>query len=436
MAGLLNFKANIFAFLILFIILIHQNKGAVKTKGTKLFCCLCVSVGFELIIDGLGYLFDGKPQHYFFYINHAINFIYYIVSILNSVIWCLYIQYSIQNSFWFISKHKIFFSAPAIIGFFFIFLSPHLHLIYYIDQSNFYRRGPLFILAHLPYLFYMLFSFLNCFIATIKEKEKEKHHLYISLSAIMLFPIIATVIQFYIYISALVWLSYALAVIILFFLLQTTKENALQLQMEHMKYELLEKDVSVMRSQIQPHFLFNALNTISYLCGEDAEKAQTAVQNFSEYLRTNLDSLSNQNPVSFMRELDHVKNYMGIELLRFPKIRILYMPEFTAFELPPLTLQPLVENSVKHGLYGKENGGLIILKSTTDGKNAIITISDDGEGFDPKKPLDTSRTHIGLKNVEKRLYYMCKGSMTIDSAIGKGTKITLTLPLQSQKSDI
>ena len=93
----------------------------------------------------------------------------------------------------------------------------------------------------------------------------------------MLFPIIATVIQFYIYISALVWLSYALAVIILFFLLQTTKENALQLQMEHMKYELLEKDVSVMRSQIQPHFLFNALNTISYLCGEDAEKAHEEI---------------------------------------------------------------------------------------------------------------------------------------------------------------
>ncbi|MGN0817981.1 MAG: sensor histidine kinase [Candidatus Coproplasma sp.] len=196
---------------------------------------------------------------------------------------------------------------------------------------------------------------------------------------------------------------------------------------KEMYAELQEKRIALTRSQIQPHFLYNTLSSIAELCVIDPEKAQDATLEFTEYLRCNLNALDNPTPVPFGAELEHVKNYLALEQMRFGEdLRVIYDVRATDFMLPPLTVQPLVENAVKHGLGMKEGGGTVTVTSYSDDENFYVVVSDDGEGFDVDKKPEGS--HIGIENVRYRLVKMCGASLEINSVIGEGTVAKITVP--------
>ncbi|MGN0610403.1 MAG: sensor histidine kinase [Ruminiclostridium sp.] len=198
---------------------------------------------------------------------------------------------------------------------------------------------------------------------------------------------------------------------------------------KELQLELQEKQVAVMLSQIQPHFLYNALTAICDLCGTEPKKAREALVDFSVYLRENMDSINSSSPVSFSRELSHIKTYLKLEKLRFEeKINVVYDIETDNFEIPPLTVQPLVENAVKHGICPKENGGTITIKSEEKDGIITITVADDGVGFDVKNPVTDSgnRSHIGLENVRKRVENYHSGKLTVESEKAKGTTVTIS----------
>ena len=203
----------------------------------------------------------------------------------------------------------------------------------------------------------------------------------------------------------------------------------LEAERQAMELKLQESQISIMLSQIQPHFLYNTLNSIYQLCETNPMRARTLVNSFSEYLRNNLSSLEESGLIPFATELSHVNTYLDIEKVRFEDtLDIEYDIKCVDFSLPVLTVQPIVENAVKHGTSKKRGGGTVKISTDEDKENYIITVSDTGCGFDSTKPKDDGKRHVGIENVRQRLSNMCGGTLTIESTVGVGTLATIIIP--------
>lgn len=199
--------------------------------------------------------------------------------------------------------------------------------------------------------------------------------------------------------------------------------------------DMAETRVAVMLSQIQPHFLYNALVAIERLCVKDPQQAQAAVASFSTYLRGNLDSLSQREPIAFAKELEHVQNYLSLERRRFgERLRVVYDIQADQFFLPALTLQTLVENAVQHGVTQRLEGGTVWIRSREAAAGWDISVEDDGVGFDPiALAAGSEGSHIGLLNVQNRLAAMCQGTLRVQSEPDGGTQVHLYIPREEAK---
>ena len=196
---------------------------------------------------------------------------------------------------------------------------------------------------------------------------------------------------------------------------------------KRLEEELTEMRIATMLSQIKPHFIYNTLGTIEQFCYEEPEQAANLVHEFSLYLRGNFTELDNSAPIRVTQELEHVKHYVGIEQVRFPDITIEYDIREEDFLVPALSVQPLVENAVKHGLMGLESGGTVKI-STYETMNAYcISVTDDGIGFE-EGVLDDGQPHVGIRNIRARIEAMCEGKLVITSKPGKGTMAVISIP--------
>lgn len=203
----------------------------------------------------------------------------------------------------------------------------------------------------------------------------------------------------------------------------------IEAEKQAMEMRLQESQISIMLSQIQPHFLYNTLNSIYQLCETNPMRARSLVNSFSEYLRNNLSTLEEPGLITFETELSHVNTYLDIEKVRFEDtLEIEYDIKCVDFSLPVLTVQPIVENAVKHGTSKKRGGGTVRISTREDKESYIIEVSDTGCGFDSAKPKNDGKRHVGIENVKQRLSNMCGGSLSIESTVGKGTLATIIIP--------
>ncbi len=191
--------------------------------------------------------------------------------------------------------------------------------------------------------------------------------------------------------------------------------------------DMLHKQrIKVMLAQIQPHFIYNALSAISGIDGVP-EKAQDAITDFSRFLRENLDSLTGSDLVPFERELSHIEKYVALEQLRFgDRVKVNFDIKNKDFLLPPLTVQMLVENAIKHGITKKYEGGTVNITTEKADNTVVITVQDDGVGFDAEKIVD--KKHIGIRSIKNRLIDFVGGTLKIESKIGLGTTATVIIP--------
>ena len=203
----------------------------------------------------------------------------------------------------------------------------------------------------------------------------------------------------------------------------------IEAEKQAMELKLQESQISIMLSQIQPHFLYNTLNSIYQLCETNPMRARSMVNSFSEYLRNNLSSLEESGLISFETELAHVNTYLDIERVRFEDtLEIEYDIKCVDFSLPVLTVQPIVENAVKHGTSKKRGGGTVKISTEEDKDFYVIKVSDTGCGFDIAKPKNDGKRHVGIENVRRRLLNMCQGTLTIESTVGEGTLAVIRIP--------
>lgn len=213
------------------------------------------------------------------------------------------------------------------------------------------------------------------------------------------------------------------------------KARELEAEKQALKLELQESRISIMLSQMQPHFIFNTLNTIYHLCEIDPEIARSTINSFSKYLRNNIDNLDRSEMIHFDQEMSFVKAYLDIEKVRFDdELQISFDMPVTNFKLPVLTVQPIVENAVKHGTSKKEGVSTLCISTRETDAYFEIEIRDTGVGFDVDYRPNDEHKHIGINNVTQRLKNLCDGSLIIESNIGEGTTAIIRIPKKEEEN--
>jgi hypothetical protein len=206
-----------------------------------------------------------------------------------------------------------------------------------------------------------------------------------------------------------------------------SKAKELETEKIVLNAELTESRISTMMSQIRPHFIYNTLGSIEQLCIIDPSKAGELVHNFAKYLRGNFGELDNPKPILMSQEMEHVRHYISIENVRFPDMTFSFEMNSDDFHIPALTIQPIVENAIKHGLMKLSKGGTIRVVSYETESHYCVSVEDDGVGFDTDVLLD-ERKHVGIRNIRGRLKAMVNGTLEIESRVGIGTTVLIKIP--------
>ena len=292
----------------------------------------------------------------------------------------------------------------------------------HVDEEWRYSEGPGGTVA---YICVVILLVIDIGILLLKG-EKVPLNLKSEIVCVLVLPMAAIFLR--VFMPGVYIVAFASSLTMLLFIIVIVVENTKRLREERTRNEQLRIDL--MLGQIQPHFLFNVLYVIQEICHIDAELASKAITEFSKYLRHNMDSLTVSSPIPFEEELEHVKHYVSLQQLRFgDALDVRYELGCKNFQMPTLTLQPLVENAIRYGVRKNSTGeGMVFVRTTEYADRFEVDVIDDGPGFVPDSLPDDGRSHMGLRNVRERLQRICGGRLNVESAPGKGTRATMILP--------
>lgn len=390
-----------------------------SSKCDRNFLYVLAINAMVLISDATAWGLKGHLDDSAILIVHVANFCVFLFSYLLLLMYSVYV-----NSY--IMRYRTISQLPltiikilCILAISLLILSLWNHMYYQIDNQNMYHRQSLFWLSQIWGVIVMI---INIAIITHNFKYLDKKEA----SSLLLYnflPVIAMIIQSFLYGIALLHLTTTFCILIMFLSIQM---NQIRFQKEQ-EMEIEKGKTAIILSQIQPHFLFNCLTSISHLCDVDPKQAKQAIRSFSDYLRGNLNTLTNENLIPFCDELHHIALYLSLENMRYEDdIKIDYDIQTSEFNIPPLVLQILVENAVIHGLLPKEEGGRITIKTYED-EQIHILVSDTGVGFNIQN-WKANKHHIGLQNAKQRIELISHGTLSIKSDENKGTTVEITIP--------
>ena len=305
-----------------------------------------------------------------------------------------------------------------------LFTGQFTDAFYYTTPDNEYIRGPWFPLLITPLTTIVIFNI----VCLIKRRDKLSKKYFTAL-LIYLLPT-AIFIVVYMFAAADMLVSFWMALCALT-MLGIIFSDSIQQHVRQQR-EIANQRVNVQVLQMRPHFIYNTMTTIYYLCKQDADKAQQVTLDFTTYLRRNFAAIASENTVPFKNELEHTRAYLAVEQAQFEdRLFVSFDTPHTMFRVPPLTLQPLVENAVKHGMNPDGDPlNISVMTRQTKGGSEII-VEDDGSGFNS---ADDKEPHIALNNIKQRLEIMCKGKLEISQREGGGTSVKVTIPVSDKCS--
>ena len=294
---------------------------------------------------------------------------------------------------------------------------------FWVSRTNHWYRGPLGLLIYFTMMFYVFMLAMFSIIYFRTENIKR--------SAIVFLIVIQAVIVATLegtntlpgYTSPIM----ALGMLEYYFYLSVIYQNEIRETLAEHQLRLTRQRMTLLRNQIQPHFIFNSLSVIRSLAKRDAQKAVSGIDSFSDYLKAHIYYIQDDEMISFEKELDHVKAYLAlVQADSMRNVEVVYDLNATDFMIPPLTLEPIVENAFKHGI--GRGGGQITIATAEDDAAYIITVSDSGRGADSENSLtekESKRLGVGIDNTRTRLKMQCGG--TLETKIDKETGSTVTI---------
>jgi sensor histidine kinase YesM len=288
-----------------------------------------------------------------------------------------------------------------------------------------YYRGPLYPLSLLPMVAIQLINLAG----TIQRRKLLGRKAFISF-LIALVPVTVTmIVQLFVDVILIIDICYILSGLSMYrFVLADQIELDLcrQREIARQQREIAQQRTSILVLQMRPHFIYNTLTSIYCLCRQDPEKTQQITEDFTNYLRKNFNAVVNDKAIPFSSELEHTRAYLAVEQAMYEDMLVVdWDTPFTNFHLPSLTLQPIVENAVKHGRNPNADPLYVFVRTRHTDSGAEIIVEDSGPGFDPDENDDSG---ITLKNIRQRLEMMCGGSMSINPREGGGTIVKITIP--------
>ncbi|MBQ6500433.1 MAG: histidine kinase [Mogibacterium sp.] len=287
--------------------------------------------------------------------------------------------------------------------------------IYYISVDNVFHRGPLYPVLMLPPALMMLVIFISLL---LRRNQLTRKQFYGFLSYVII-PAIAMILHMKDFGYDFIALGITLAAGIMMVILLTDQAD----QAARQQHKIADQQASLMVLQMRPHFIYNTMMSIYYLVTEDPERAQNVILDFSTYLRKNFTAISREEPIPFEEELEHTRAYLAVEQVRFEdELYVEYDTPYTDFELPPLTLQPLVENSVKHGIDPELDPLTIYISTRKTGTGYDVVVADTGPGFGSSD--STAGNRVAMSNLRERLARY-GNSLSVSDREGGGSVVTL-----------
>ena len=294
-------------------------------------------------------------------------------------------------------------------------------VFYVVTEESLFERGPLFPLLASPLAIVTILNFID---ALIKRKKVLKRYfiasmVYLPPLAVSLIVHMFTFFEFFVLLGLGLW-----AITLLSLVMQEYMEQHMRQQKE-----IEHQHASILMLQMRPHFIYNTMTSIYYLCDQDPGKAKQVTLDFTTYLRKNFAAIASSTTVPFADELEHTRAYLAVEQAQFEDVLfVTFDTPDILFRVPPLTLQPIVENAVKHGMNESKDPIHIYVGAKETKIGHEIIVEDDGPG---RKEPDSSSPHIALDNIRQRLEMMCGGALDITAKEEGGTRVKIIIPYSS-----
>ncbi len=291
--------------------------------------------------------------------------------------------------------------------------------IYYFTPDNQFIRGPWYPVLIVPMIALIVVNLAG----VIRRRQTLTKKYFVAFLAYLLPLLIAMSAQGFVTVFLLIVIAVSISALSMFGIIMSDQID----QYMHQQREIANQRASIAVLQMRPHFIYNTMMSIYYLCEQNPKKAQQVTLDFTAYLRKNFNAIASDDTIPFSEELKHTRAYLAVEQgLHEDNLFVEYDTPQTLFRVPPLTLQPIVENAVKHGMDPDAVEPLrISIKTKKAGSGYEIVVEDNGPGF---QPTDDSEPHIALKNIRERLSMMCGGTLEIAARETGGTRVTIRIP--------
>ncbi len=319
-----------------------------------------------------------------------------------------------------IISSPLFWIVTALLGVYFILVvvSQFTDIFYYVTPDNHFFRGTLWAFFMTPLAVCMILNTTGLFYRVKKLPKKY----FIALLIYLLYMTTIILIHMFYGVEIAVVFGMTLFALVSFGLILLDNMDHFMRQQR----EIANQRANVMVLQMRPHFIYNTMMTIYYLCKQDPDKTQQVTLDFTTYLRNNFAAIASEDTIPFDDELKHTQAYLAVEQAQHEgRLFVDFDTPHTHFFVPPLTLQPLVENAVKHGMDPRGDPLHIYVKTIQTNSGSEIIVENDGPDFNP---VDDNEPHIALNNIRQRLEMMCKDKMEITLREGGGTSVKVTIP--------
>lgn len=404
-------------FCVMCAIIIILYRTNIEKRGRTLITALFTNA-ILLLFDSLAYIYRGNVSTLGWYMTRISNLMVFLLEYAMLSLMATYVYRMIKNRGgdsdfrWVIAIY-----IGHAFGVLLVLISQFTGIYYAFDATNhYYRNTGWYIGAGIMYL-----SFTICAYKAVKNRKVlttgERHSMYLY----VFFPMFTTVVQFFIYGISFINLAITLSLLAIYVT-----------YVVHQIYAHADLQRNMLLGQMQPHFVYNSLATIRSLIMEDPELAVESIDHFSSYLRGSVRLMDGQQLIPFETEMELVDNYLYMEKRRFgEKLHIVKSIGIVDFQVPPLSIQTLVENAIRHGIRGRIGPGTLWIRTEeVDGRIHII-IEDDGVGFDVKEIKNQDGLHIGVENTRRRIETTLHGTFSIKSEIGNGTLVEIILPMHT-----